>query len=93
MGIPFKVSIGLWITNYSKLSKTMAWRQITEYSELRDVRRMSGIIKLLGLSAGRLPDVDEYLYESYDRRKKCAEMEPINKNNSLDPSEVNYESP
>ena len=54
---------------------------------------MSGIIKLLGLSAGRLPDVDEYLYESYDRRKKCAEMEPINKNNSLDPSEVNYESP
>ena len=92
MGIPFKVSMGLWITDYSKLSKTMAWRQITGYSELQDVR-MIGIIELLGLSAGRLPDVDEYLYGSYDRRKKCAEKEPINKNNSLDPSEVNYESP
>ena len=93
MGIPFKVSIGLWITDCSKLSKTMARRQITEYSELQDARRMSGIIEFLGLSAGRLPDVDEYLYGSYDRRKKCAEKGPINKNNSLDPSEVNYESP
>ena len=70
----------------------MARRQITEYSELQDAR-MSEIIEFLGLSAGRLPGVDEYLCGSYDRRKKCAEKEPINKNNSLDPSEVNYESP
>ena len=35
----------------------MAWRQITEYSELQDVR-MIGLIELLGLSAGRLPDLD-----------------------------------
>ena len=67
----------------------MARRQITEYSELQDARWMSGIIEFLGLSAGGLPDV----YGSYDKRKKCAEKEPINKNNSLDPSEVNYESP